>query len=72
MPCEPVSIVIFGPPGDKIGHGMRWRGRKRQAGCGFGRSRVWAGMTSWRLVGRCDRGAGFVFGFGFGQREYRS
>lgn len=63
MPCEPVSIVIFGPPGDKIGHGMRGRGRKRQAGCGFGRGRVWAGMASWRLVGRGDRWAGFGFGW---------
>lgn len=55
MPCEPVSIVIFGPPGDKIGHGMRGRGRKRQAGCGFGR--VWAGSG---LGGNDELAAGWT------------
>ncbi|VWD46829.1 hypothetical protein BLA17378_08436 [Burkholderia aenigmatica] len=41
MPGRWILIVISGPCGDKIGHGMRGRGGKRPAGCGFGRSRIW-------------------------------
>lgn len=64
-----ILIVISGPCGDKIGHGIFWGGGERLAGRGFERGpdrRVWGigEQTVCRVVGMVrSRWAGLRGGF---------
>lgn len=46
-----IHIVISGPCGDKIGHGIGGCGGERPAGWGFGRGWVWWVWRVWGLAG---------------------
>lgn len=69
-----IHIVISGPCGDKIGHGIGGCGGERPAGWGFGRGWVWrvwglASKLRAALAGWCRRD-GQVCAVAFGLRVY--